>query len=101
MRASDMLLTKAGPGTIVEAIVSDLPIVLYDFLPGQEEGNLHYVVDNKAGLWASTNSLAIRATEDILGGLVKIGGARYEKIRKQHAMAASEIAKYAAQYPLG
>ena len=98
MQASDVLLTKAGPGTIVEAIVSRLPIVLYDFLPGQEEGNLHYVVDNKAGLWASTNSLAVRATEDILNGFIKLGGARYEKIRHQHADAASQIAKFVIGY---
>lgn len=98
MHASDVLLTKAGPGTIVEAIVSRLPIVLYDFLPGQEEGNLHYVVDNKAGLWASTNLLAVRGAEDILSGLVKTGGPRYEKIRTQHAGAAAEIAKIAVEY---
>ena len=99
MQASDVLLTKAGPGTIVEAIVSRLPIVIFDFLPGQEEGNLHYVVDNKAGLWASTNSLAIRGTEDILSGYAKIGGARYEKIRRQHLEAAANIAKYAVDFP--
>ncbi|MBA3678992.1 hypothetical protein H0W80_02245 [Candidatus Saccharibacteria bacterium] len=98
MHASDLLLTKAGPGTIVEAIISRLPIVLYDFLPGQEEGNLHYVVDNRAGLWASTNNLAVRATEDLLAGHIKVGGPRYEKIRLQHSRAAQEIAKLVSTY---
>ncbi len=98
MRAADVLLTKAGPGTIVEGIVSRLPIVLFDFLPGQEEGNLLYVVENKAGIWASTNTLAVIAVQDILDGVVQIGGSMYEKIRQQHVDAAKNITKCVLQY---
>lgn len=98
MHASDILLTKAGPGTIVEGIVARLPIVLYDFLPGQEEGNLMYVVENMAGVWASTNALACTATQDILMGRVKIGGSKYEKIRLRHIEAADKIAQIVSNY---
>jgi len=35
MLASDVLVTKAGPGTIAEAMICGLPIVLSSFLPGQ------------------------------------------------------------------
>lgn len=35
MAASDLLVTKAGPGTIAEAMIRGLPIVLSSFLPGQ------------------------------------------------------------------
>lgn len=35
MAASDLLVTKAGPGTIAEAMTRGLPIVLSSFLPGQ------------------------------------------------------------------
>jgi 1,2-diacylglycerol 3-beta-galactosyltransferase len=35
MSASDCLVTKAGPGTIAEAMIRGLPIVLSSFLPGQ------------------------------------------------------------------
>ncbi len=52
MQASDVLITKAGPGTITEALNSGLPIILYSRLPGQEEGNVDYVVDNNVGVWA-------------------------------------------------
>lgn len=52
MQASDVLITKAGPGTITEAINCGLPIILYSRLPGQEEGNVDYVVDNNVGVWA-------------------------------------------------
>ncbi len=52
MAASDMLVTKAGPGTISEAFISGLPLVLYARLPGQEDGNVSYVEKLRAGVWA-------------------------------------------------
>mmetsp|Transcript_20387 Transcript_20387/g.38510 ORF Transcript_20387/g.38510 Transcript_20387/m.38510 type:complete len:518 (-) Transcript_20387:511-2064(-) len=51
MRASDILVTKAGPGTIAEASICGLPCILSSFLPGQEEGNVPYVVENGFGCY--------------------------------------------------
>ncbi|KAF8779662.1 hypothetical protein HU200_002411 [Digitaria exilis] len=51
MGACDCIITKAGPGTIAEALIRGLPIILNDFLPGQEVGNVPYVVDNGAGMF--------------------------------------------------
>lgn len=53
MAASDCIVTKAGPGTIAEALIRELPILLSGFIPGQEEGNVPYVVDNEVGVFAS------------------------------------------------
>lgn len=52
MAASDFIVTKAGPGTISEALIAGLPIIIYSRLPGQEDGNVFYVVNQKAGVWA-------------------------------------------------
>ena len=49
MHACDAIVTKAGPGTIAEACVCGLPILLSGFIPGQEEGNVTYVVGHGAG----------------------------------------------------
>ncbi len=54
MNAADIIVTKAGPGTISEAFIAGLPIMLYSRMPGQEEGNVDYVVDKGAGVWAPT-----------------------------------------------
>ncbi|KFK39927.1 hypothetical protein AALP_AA3G307300 [Arabis alpina] len=51
MGASDCIITKAGPGTIAEALICGLPIILNDYIPGQEKGNVPYVVDNGAGVF--------------------------------------------------
>ena len=52
MRASDIIVTKAGPGTISEAFIAGLPIIMYSRMPGQEDGNVTYVVEEGAGIWA-------------------------------------------------
>ena len=52
MNAADVILTKAGPGTISEAFIAGLPIILYSKMPGQEDGNVDYVVNKGAGIWA-------------------------------------------------
>jgi 1,2-diacylglycerol 3-beta-galactosyltransferase len=51
-RAVDLLVTKAGPGTLAEANAAQLPVVVYDFVPGQERGNVDFVRHNGLGLIA-------------------------------------------------
>jgi 1,2-diacylglycerol 3-beta-galactosyltransferase len=52
MGASDLIITKAGPGTIAEAMTRGLPILLDGYVPGQEAGNVSYVVDNQLGAYS-------------------------------------------------
>jgi len=49
MVAADVLVSKAGPGTISEAAALSLPVMLTSFLPGQEEGNVDFVIDGGFG----------------------------------------------------
>lgn len=51
-RAVDLLVTKAGPGTLAEANAAQLPVVVYDYVPGQERGNVDFVRHNGLGLIA-------------------------------------------------
>lgn len=52
MHAADVIVTKAGPGTICEALACNLPIILSGYVPGQEEGNVTYVLENNVGTLA-------------------------------------------------
>jgi 1,2-diacylglycerol 3-beta-galactosyltransferase len=61
MRAADILVTKAGPGTICEALNAGLPMVLYSRIPGQEEGNVQLVVEEGAGRWAPSATKSAQA----------------------------------------
>lgn len=49
MSACDIICSKAGPGTIAEAWIRGLPIILTGFLPGQEEGNVRLVTQSGSG----------------------------------------------------
>ena len=60
MRAADFIVTKAGPGTIAEALNAHLPIILYDKVPGQEDGNVTFVEHEGAGVWAPTPPEVVR-----------------------------------------
>jgi 1,2-diacylglycerol 3-beta-galactosyltransferase len=48
-RAVDLLVTKAGPGTLAEANAAQLPVIVYDYVPGQERGNVDFVRHNGLG----------------------------------------------------
>lgn len=52
MRAADVLVTKAGPTTIAEALTIGVPTVLWGAIPAQETPNVHLVVQAGAGIWA-------------------------------------------------
>jgi len=54
MRAADVLITKAGPGTIAEAAISGLPMILSGAIPFQESPNIDFVVRNGAGVYEPT-----------------------------------------------
>ncbi len=61
MRAADILVTKAGPSTITEALNAGLPLILYSRLPGQEDGNVDYVISEGVGVWAPKTSYIVSA----------------------------------------
>jgi 1,2-diacylglycerol 3-beta-galactosyltransferase len=46
---SDVIITKAGPATISEAIACGLPIIISGAIPYQEDLNADYVVENGVG----------------------------------------------------
>jgi 1,2-diacylglycerol 3-beta-galactosyltransferase len=54
LRCADIVVGKAGPGTIAEAACCAAPLVLTSYLPGQEEGNAEFVVQAGAGSYAPT-----------------------------------------------
>ena len=66
MRAADLLVTKAGPGTIAEASVAEVPVVVYDYVPGQERGNLDYVRTNGIGVVALTTAEVVQSVKRIV-----------------------------------
>lgn len=76
MRAADILVTKAGPGTLAEASIAEVPVVVYDFIPGQERGNLEYVRTNGIGVVALTTADVVRSVRRIVSSLERLQAMR-------------------------
>lgn len=79
MRAADLLVTKAGPGTIAEASVAEVPVVVYDYVPGQERGNLDYVRTNGIGVVALTTSQVISSVARIVHNQERLANMRAQQ----------------------
>ena len=50
LRCCDLVVTKAGPGTIAEATCCGVPLLLTSHVPGQEKGNCEIVTGAGAGV---------------------------------------------------
>lgn len=65
MRAADVVATKAGPGTIAEALCCGVPLLLTSYLPGQERGNVEWVVDVGAGRYVPSPQQLVDAVAEL------------------------------------
>jgi 1,2-diacylglycerol 3-beta-galactosyltransferase len=88
MAAADVLVSKSGPGSIMEGCVAGLPILLYDFLPGQEAGNVHLVESRGIGHY-------VPRSEDLVAALdrwIEDGDARARAAAAARAAAVPDSA---------
>jgi 1,2-diacylglycerol 3-beta-galactosyltransferase len=66
MAAADVLVTKGGPGSVIEGCLASLPILIYDYLPGQEIGNVRLVEGAGAGRYVPKNEDLVAAVRAYL-----------------------------------
>lgn len=52
IKASDLVVSKAGGLMVSETLACGRPMIISEALPGQEMGNARYVVERGAGAWA-------------------------------------------------
>jgi 1,2-diacylglycerol 3-beta-galactosyltransferase len=97
LRCADIVVGKAGPGTIAEATCCGAPLVLTSSVPGQEKGNAEFVTGAGAGVYAPRpRQLAaevgrLRADP---GALAKMRDASVQASRPR---AAADIARFIAR----
>lgn len=60
MRASDVVVSKAGPGTIMEALAVGRPLLISGYLPGQEKGNVDFVEESGVGVFRDSPREIVR-----------------------------------------
>jgi 1,2-diacylglycerol 3-beta-galactosyltransferase len=97
LAAADLLVTKAGPGTIAEALCCGTPLVLTWYLPGQERGNVDFVLQNGVGRYAPRiHELVDTVTELAAPGSPALGAMRAAVLRTARPQAAANIAELIA-----
>ncbi len=65
MYISDFVITKPGGLTVTESLVSKLPIVIINPIPGQEEENAEFLVDNGVAVWIKKGDNVARALKNL------------------------------------
>ncbi|GAC1483084.1 MAG: hypothetical protein PVSMB9_08890 [Candidatus Dormibacteria bacterium] len=63
MLASDVLITRAGPGMIAEGIACGCPLFLTGYLPGQEDGNVEEVTARGLGEYVPRTAALVAAVQ--------------------------------------
>jgi 1,2-diacylglycerol 3-beta-galactosyltransferase len=97
MRAADLLVTKAGPGTIAEASVAEVPVVVYDYVPGQERGNLDYVRTNGIGVVALSTAEVVSSVARIVHNQERLAKMRSQQTAIAPRGSSRRIAELIAQ----
>lgn len=93
MGASDIVITKAGTGSLCEAVAAELPIIIYDAVPGQEDGNRDFMVDHGAAVFRPTHDGVLAQVADWLADPQALERAGQAAARVARPDAALEIAR--------
>lgn len=97
LRSADVLVTKAGPGTIAEAASCGLPMLLAGHLPGQESGNTELVVRAGAGRPVRGRRQLRAQLEDLRSNPADLDRMRVAALRLGRPAAAAEVADLLAR----
>jgi len=65
MSISKYVITKAGGLTISESLISNLPIIIINPIPGQEEENAQFLVDEDVAIWIKKNDNIARVLKNL------------------------------------
>jgi len=66
MAASDVIVTKAGPGTLMEALVMRRPVIVTQAVGMQERGNIDFVLNHELGAFCPTIDRIIPAIAELM-----------------------------------
>ena len=66
MAASDIIITKAGPGTLMEALVMRRPVIVTEAVGMQERGNIDFVLNHELGAFCPTRDRIVPAIADLM-----------------------------------
>lgn len=66
MQASDIIITKPGGLTITEALACNIPMAIFDAIPGQEEDNAEFLINHNMAIKLENNISYSKVLEELL-----------------------------------
>lgn len=81
MLSTDIMLTRASPNTMIEAVMCNVPLVITGALPGQEEGNPDFAVRHGLGVVCTDP----KELKYVISGLLADNFSRLTEIKKSQA----------------
>jgi len=101
MAAADLLVTKPGGLTVSEALASALPMALINPIPGQEERNADYLLENGAAVKAASPAALAGKVEGVLSSAEKLALMRRRAKLLGRPRAAFDVARAALELARG
>lgn len=99
MQTSDILITKAGPNILMEAVHSMIPVIITGNLPGQEEGTTEWILSQGMGASGYDADSLIETIRDMIDNdraLLKEIASNQRNYENRNA--AREIVKFISGY---
>ena len=94
MSVSDLIFSKAGGLTVSECLAKGLPMVINKVIPGQEEDNVTYLVNQGAAVKAKTFSGIVMLVNDLIDHPEKIEQMKRKAQALGRPQAASAVVDY-------
>ncbi len=85
MSISKFVITKAGGLTLTESLTSGLPIIIINPIPGQEEENAEFLVDNGVAIWIKKGDNVKEIFENLSLEKLKYMKDNTKKLAKPHS----------------
>jgi processive 1,2-diacylglycerol beta-glucosyltransferase len=72
LTVADLIVTKSGGLTTAEVLSKQVPMIIYNPLPGQEERNSHFLLNNGCAVHANVSEQLIYFIEELLNNPTKV-----------------------------
>ena len=66
MQVADLIITKPGGLTVSEALACNLPMAIFDAIPGQEEENAEFLIDNNMAVKIEKGATCAETIRELL-----------------------------------
>ncbi|GAA4723389.1 MGDG synthase family glycosyltransferase [Brevibacillus fulvus] len=94
LHVADLIVTKSGGLTTAEVLSKQVPMIVHNPLPGQEERNSHFLLNNGCAVHATVSEQLIYFIRELLYNPIKVDHMKQMAKRIAKPNAAEDIARF-------